>query len=215
MLFLGFIPLISYAKVSADVLGQSRSQSAPSLFTGDPDAIGSWQGKVILIVTLVVAVFAAVSLVLYLTINPYVSDLILTISGAIAGGWALTVLLWLLGFIWKVFTIHTKMKQMVKSNPFAGQVEFSVSPGIGLWIGMVVALASVAVFSILLGLRGKTLWIYLAEGVGLLLGVLMMLVAVQPWKTPFDNKGTPPKGFGPFSQRVMPDRGVVTMRRPA
>jgi hypothetical protein len=216
LLFLGLTPLFNYAGVSAkagnlNIPGGNLggSQASPSLFKGDKDFDGGWQGKVILIVTLLIAVFSAVCLILYLTINPAASDLITTISGCIAGAWSITVAFWYVGFIWKVFTFSSKFKEFFggRNNPFGGTIEVSVSPGIGLWFGLVAALGAVGVFSTLMTLRGKTLWIYLAEGIGLLLGILLMLVAVRPWKTPFDN--LPGAGGKPFMQKLVDDRSFL------
>jgi hypothetical protein len=215
LLFLGLTPLFNFAGSSVKASNMKVpggdlpvSQQPGSLFKGDKEFDGGWQGKVILIVTLLIAVLSAVSLILYLTINPTASDLITTISCSIAGAWSAVVFFWYIGFIWKVFTFSSKMKELVNkqfgNNPFGIKLEVSLTPGIGLWIGLVVALGTVGVFSTVMTLRGKTLWIYLAEGIGLLLGILLMLVAVQPWKTPFDN--LPGGGGRPFMKHVVPDR---------
>ena len=207
LVFLGLTPLFNYAGVSLKANINTPAQSSPSLFKGDNEVKG-WQGKVILIVTLLMAVFSLVSLILYLTINPVASDVIMTIGGCIAGAWGVTVAFWYVGFIWKVFTLSSKVKEMFQK--LGGNFELSIYPGIGLWLGLVVALGTVGVFSTLLTLRGKTLWIYLAEGIGLLLGILLMLVAVQPWKTSADN--IPGGGGKPFMKHVVPDRAFLVQR---
>jgi hypothetical protein len=203
MFFLSFIPLFSYASSSGSAGGMAAgpSQASPSLFKGD-ELVSTWQGKVILIVSLVVSVLALTSLILYLTINPGASDLILTIIGSLVGGWAMAVLLWLVGFVWKVLTLSSKVNELMQNRGFGVQFKVSITPGIGLWIGMGVALAVVVIFSTLMSIRQKTLWIYLGEGVGLLLGVLMMTVAVQPWKTPMDNPAGPAMPRPGFMQHV-------------
>jgi hypothetical protein len=211
LLFLGFVPLFSYAGISATAnnITLPTTQAVPSLLKGDKDFDGGWQGKVILIVTFLVAAFVVVSLILYLTISPAVSDLVLTSSSCVAGGWCVALALWYVGFIWKVFTLARKVKEMTP-NSFMG-VEISLTPGVGLWLGLAIALGTVGVFSTLMTLRGKMLWIYLGEGIGLLLGLLMMLVAVQPWKIPADGLPGPGRRGGPFMQQVAPLRPQGTM----
>jgi hypothetical protein len=189
LLFLAFTPLFSFATKSGLGVGIGASESVPSLFTGDPNFIGTWPGKVIMFATLAVAVLVVVSLVVCLTASPEVGDLMVTIGSCVAGGWGVTALLWQLGLIWKVFSLAKKINEII------GNRDISVSPGIGLWIGMGLALATVAVFSCLMSLRQKTLWIYLGEGVGLGLGLLVGLVVVQPWKTPLDQPGEPRPSF--------------------
>jgi hypothetical protein len=50
------------------------------------------------------------------------------------------------------------------------------------------------------------LWIYLGEGIGLALGLLIALVVIQPWKTP-DQGGQPPFKF-PGVGEVVPGPGA-------
>ena len=177
----------------------SQSVSGPSLFTGDSQVIGTWQGKIILMVTLLVTVIAAVSLVLYLTISPAVSRIILTVGGCIAGGWGITAVLWLLAVIWKVLRASSALNEELNKNPMIRdfQVDISITPGVGIWIGLVVAVGVVGIFASLAAVRQTTLWLYIGEGVGLLLGVLILVAAVQPWRPPLDYK-TPPGGRFPF-----------------
>jgi hypothetical protein len=210
LLFQGFIPLFSYASgsVTANNITLPTNETVPSLLKGDKAFDGCWQGKVIMIVTFLVAAFVVASLILYLTISPAVSDLLLTISSCIAGGWSLTLTLWFVAFIWKVFTLSSKVKELFQKPFFGGGIQINLTPGIGLWLGLAIALGTVAVFSTLMTLRNKMVWIYLGEGIGLLLGLLMMLVAVQPWKTPADGFQTPGGGRGPFMHQVTPERST-------
>lgn len=187
-LVLSIIPLFSYATASGAVLGFSASKSSDSLFTGDPDFIGTWQGKVLMIATLAVLVLTAVALILYLTFRPEDSDPIITITGAVAGAWGVTVLLWLLGLIWKVFNLSGEINKRLANNPL-GKAEISITPGVAIWIGLIVAVGGLAAFSTLMSLRRKTLWMYVGEGVGLALGILITVLVVQPWKTTYDKEG--------------------------
>jgi hypothetical protein len=141
------------------------------------------EGKIILILTLACTVFCLASLVLYLTVPDKLSNVFLTIGGCLASGWGITVLLWLLGFIWDILTVNSSLKGIGRP----GSNEEGIAPGAGLWVGLVVAAGVVAVFSTLLALRRQALWLYLGEGCGLLLGILLVAVNVQPWDTGVDN----------------------------
>jgi hypothetical protein len=132
------------------------------------------EGMVLVIVTGVVALICVVALILYLSIAESISDIFLTVAGCLAGGWSITVLVWMVAFIWDIFTFNG----VTKTRGGVGIV-----PGIGLWLGLGLALGLVAVFATLIGIRGRTLWLYLGEGVGLVAGILLLTLNVQPWES--------------------------------
>jgi hypothetical protein len=222
LIFLSLIPLFSLITVSASIKGtvmgqsinQSQSASSPSLFSDN------WHGKVILIVGIVVSLLAIAALVIYLVAPSRTADLFLTIAGCTAGGWGILTLLWLGGWIWKILHASGAFKERfdvemtrmrVAMRGMGGQIDASVSinPGIGMWIGLGVALAVAVIFSTLMSMRGKKLWLYIGEGAGLLLGALLVVVAVQPWKV--EGLNAPPTPGAPR----MPNRGPFGMHHAA
>jgi hypothetical protein len=142
------------------------------------------EGKIILIVTAAVAFLCVVFLILFLTVPESLSNLFLTLGSCLASGWGLVATIWLLGFIWDIFTVNNSIKSF---GPNAGGGP-GIAPGFGLWVGLCAALGVVAVFSVLLALRRGSAWLYLAEGTGLLIGVLLVALNVQPWTTWIDQK---------------------------
>jgi hypothetical protein len=174
-LFLGFIPLFSMYSFSLPV--EVPAAFAPSV----SGMIALLEGKMIMILSFVAAACLIAALVISLTASGKVRDLAISIASAVGGGCGLTLGLWLLGFIWDIFAFSSAAK--AKSPADVG-----LAPGIGLWIGLALALGVVAVFSTLSTLRGQSLWLYAGEGVGLLLGVLLLTVNVQPWVQGDPNK---------------------------
>jgi hypothetical protein len=88
--------------------------------------------------------------------------------------------LWILGFLVDIFSTSTFMRE----NAWGGTG--GLSPGIGLWLGLGIGVAVVGIFAALMTVRKQTLWLYAAEGLGLVLGVLLIVLTVQPW-----DAGTP------------------------
>ncbi len=173
LVFLSLIPLFSLVSVSASGLPfGARVPSPPSWFSE------SWQGKVLLIVSILAALLTIAALILHFTVDEGVSGILVTIGSCVGSGWGIAALLWIVGQIWKIFTQVAELK-----GRMGGLAErISISPSIGLWLGMAVAVGVVVVFSTLLSLRRQSLWLYVAEGSGVLLGVLLVVAAVQPWK---------------------------------
>jgi hypothetical protein len=184
LLFLGFTPLFSMFTVSVSAAGQATQTKAAS------GMIGLTEGMLLMVFTLLVAAGVIAALVLLLTISKDVADVFVTIASAVAAGWGLTAAIWLLAFIWDLFAAAS----FVKSN-MVGPIEVSITPGIGLWIGLGLAIGVVACVSTLVTLGRKSIWLYVGEGAGLLLGALLLCVNVQPWwqgdasaKNPFAAK---------------------------
>jgi hypothetical protein len=148
--------------------------------SGPPGGFGAMieltEGKVLLIGTLVVAGVCLAALVVYLLAPPRVSHLVVTLTNCLAAAWGVTVLIWQLGFIWDISRVLHWMKE------FQGQPEPGFLPGLALWIGLGASLAVVILFAVLASLRGKGLWLYPAEGLGVLAGILLLVLNVQPWK---------------------------------
>jgi len=176
-LCLGFTPLFSMFSFSVpnNLLGGTLKVSSMIALT---------EGKIVMIFSFVAAAVLIATLIVAFTVSPNVSNIFVTVAIAVTTGLGLALVLWLVGFIWDVFACNAFNKG-VGGGP-RGDVE--MSPGIGLWIGLGLAIGAVATFSTLSSLRGRTLWLYVGEGAGLLLGVLLLTLNVQPWSQGDINK---------------------------
>jgi hypothetical protein len=155
------------------------------------------EGKILLIVSQVAAALCIAGLIVFLTAAPRVADIFVTICSCVAGGWGVAALFWVLAFIWDINTMS--LARQVAPQLFGT----GMAPGVGLWIGLGASIALVAVFSALITIRGRTAWLYLSEGLGLVAGVLLLTLNVQPWVSdePADHfSGKPTK----LSRRYLP-----------
>jgi hypothetical protein len=95
---------------------------------------------------------------------------------------------WVGGRFWRV--VHTPVAQtplgvwpgFLKGSggpTSGGGPTLRVTMGAGTLVGLVLAIGVVAVFSLMTNYRGKGRWMYLGDGVGLLLGVVLGLVAAN------------------------------------
>ena len=109
---------------------------------------------------------------------------------ALLAVWSVAALLWTAGDIWKVFTVSDEVAKLIKENVrdtfFSPEKRAdptsSVSVGLGLWLGMISALVCTILLIFLGKRRGKLLWVLIAQGVGLMIGLIVMFAVVQPTK---------------------------------
>jgi hypothetical protein len=171
LLLLNLVPIFPMYIISSPPQAIGRELTLPTI----SGMFQMTEGKIFLIVSCVVALFCIVALVLYFVTSERVSDVFLTVSSCLAGGWGIVALFWVLGFIWDIINTSSYIREMSEGRGPA------IMPGIGLWIGLFVTIGTVVVFSILIGIRGKTAWLYLGEGGGLLVGILLLTLNVHPW----------------------------------
>jgi hypothetical protein len=138
--------------------------------------IASWQGKAVLACSMLVALFAAITLILRCNFESRWSDHLLTLSRTLTGAWAVFVLVCLLGVVLKAVLVSG----MVKTDSPPGEKTLRVVPHLGIWCGVVVALAIIGFSFGFSRHRGRGWWL-IAQGVGILLAVLVVLALVQPW----------------------------------
>jgi prepilin-type processing-associated H-X9-DG protein len=112
------------------------------------------------------------------------------------GAWGTVVMFWMGGLIWKVGSIFDSPD--VKSNPFAAILATQVSPGAGLYLGLIGGLIAAAAFGYLAVRRPRQrarLWpFYVAQGGAIALGVLVA-VAVG-FERPSNHEGMLPPALG-------------------
>jgi hypothetical protein len=175
LIWIGLAPIFSMYANTVLIQGGGGAFAPP--LPGSGGMIGLVEGKIIMIVSLVVAMLCVAGLIVYLTAADRAGGVFVTICGCVAGGWGLTALFWNLGFVWDVNTM-SPMSLYVPNSLGLG-----MAPGVGLWLGLGVSIGTVAVFSTMFSLRGQTGWLYLGEGIGFIAGILLITLNVQPWIT--------------------------------
>jgi hypothetical protein len=101
------------------------------------------------------------------------ADAFVGTSSSAAAGWGLLSFLWLLGLMWKIFTISSKIK---------GNQE-GPSPGAGLILGLLSCMTIIAVFGGLALMRKRFISLGMSSAVGLIVGLLVLIINVKPWES--------------------------------
>jgi hypothetical protein len=180
LLLLSFVPLFNLYALSLTLdtpwVGvEARTAETVSMFNT------YWHGKAVLVVSLIVALFAVLTLVLFLTAAPDVSDPLITLCKCFSIGWTVTVVLWSMGCYWKVITEVGSLTKAVRGM-WSGGVSIRVYPDAGLWITLILAIGLLVVFSLLKSPRERRLWTYFGYWAGGALGLLVVILFVQPWR---------------------------------
>ena len=196
MVFLALTPLLNWVHMSGSFGGLSMSAAL-----GDASLFRIWEGQLIFGFSLASAVFVGVALAMFFVLDPEASDSLSSACGCVAACWGTAVVLWMLGFVWKIFAIsfaiHSRIKEVqekaqqlnpqLKNNPLFNQtlekVEISIYPGVGLWLCLLAAIGVVAAFSRLVVSRQRNEWLLVACGAGALIGILLVVFNVKPWET--------------------------------
>lgn len=173
LVFLSVVPQLPATYVSVSSGNRTDGSQAQYLFQ---QLIWTSGGNTMLVYSALAAVLALLSL-LYL--DPKAgegADRLLAAAGSVAGGWGVTVVFWLLGLIWKVFTIADKVNKDLKAEAKA-----TILPGFGLVLGLFAAVAVIAVFGYLLISRRRFFWAAGAAVLGFFFGMLLLLFSARPW----------------------------------
>jgi hypothetical protein len=103
--------------------------------------------------------------------NRELADAFVGTTGSAGAGWGVLSFLWLLGLMWKIFTISSKLKGN-QDGP---------SPGAGLILGLLATMTIIAVFGGLALTRKRFISVGLSVGIGLIVGLLVLIINVKPW----------------------------------
>jgi hypothetical protein len=172
LISLGLTPLLSMYSVT----GSGHNLNGPAAsHHQSAGMIELAEGKVIMVSSLLALAICVTSLVVFATAPGRTADALVAVSGCVASGWGIAALLWTAAFFWDINTVSFYEQSM------QGLPEVRMLPGVGLWLGLGVSMGVTAVFSVLLSLRGKMSWLYVGEGLGLVAGVLLLVLNVQPW----------------------------------
>ncbi len=155
----------------------------------------SSDGKVLFGVSLGVAGLAGLCLLLagLSTMPREASDLVFGLGMAATAAWGMIAALWHVGWVWRVFSISSEISDAIQ--PMAdlartANVKFSVGfyPHIGLVLGLLTAISIATVLSLAAQRRMRPEFLMIALGVGLLTGILILVLHIEPW--------TATRGFG-------------------
>jgi hypothetical protein len=127
-----------------------------------------------LFTSLLIGLSILVSLSLYGTVKPQTSDELFSVTGAVAGGWGVLMAFWLGGLVWK------GREALPPELDLGINMTVTATTGIGMYLGVVAAGAVMVVFGLSLKLRGRTRWAFLAEAIGLCLGLAVFLPCLVP-----------------------------------
>jgi hypothetical protein len=144
------------------------------------ELIHDWRGKLILAGSLLTALLTWGGLAAVLAMGRRRGDALAGVSASIAAGWAMAMLLLLIGAIWRILATPTIELLVAK---------VSVSPRVVVYLGAFAALGVLGASVPVALSRRQALWLLLALGVGFALGVVWVAVDVQPWKAVHQTKG--------------------------
>jgi hypothetical protein len=204
---LAFMPILPWITIAGDVeiknSKESGSMTVSGLGTGTgslPDfstgkvrirtgelaGTGRPEGLLLMCTTLAISLLA---LILFVTAMTGLLGETGSRSAAMAAilvlvATSVLLLIWQLTWVWKTVTLAEAIRAEA-DRPQVGLAARTVTsttrPGLGLYIGMGLAVACAYVFSNLASRVSRTLWCRLAELIGLLLGGLVLLLMVRAW----------------------------------
>ncbi len=181
-----FLPWISRSgSTKVTVNGNTQTHSGSASFEG----WDSSDGKIIFGVSLGIVVVAGLALVLSLSsgVDRQLSDNLLS-GGTTAGvAWGALASLWQIGVVIKTLVAWSKasdtIDRLTKQYGVEAKVDITlrILPGLGLILGLIAALAAVALFFRLCASRDRMLWGLIGGGAGAFIGLLILLIRIQPW----------------------------------
>ncbi len=156
--------------------------------------INGWEGKVMLGVSVLLAILIGVSLLLWFTGGPDVAELMAAISGSLAAGWGIACMLWVIGIMWKVYAVSAKMNSaMDKAKSLLGrggmpglpkvESSFSMFPSIGAWLALLASIVVIALFCAVVMRRRQPIWLAIGAAAGAIAGILLLTLNAKPWDT--------------------------------
>jgi hypothetical protein len=193
LVFLGLTTLMPWVYASASVGNFNMSTS----MGGDMSILSSWEGKLILGGSLGAGVLVGLALALSFSVPPPADEILVDAGNSVAGGWGTLVAIWMIGFPWKMFHISFAIKSRIRefqnqakalnrgmaNNPALNQkIDFSFYPHVGMWLCFLVALGVVGLFCYQVANRQQTVWLAVAQAVGLLGGLMLLIFNVKPWE---------------------------------
>jgi hypothetical protein len=207
---MAFSPLFTwfFVKAEASFKGSSDTASAAHYVDGrgygtakvegkwpgdkdpSPDRLssdGRPEGLAISIVSGVLAVvtLAACVLVLLNVSNPGLANAVKGVL-AVAMAGAVLMLVWFVGWVVKIVMLSRKINEEVAKDSeivssFTGQISYTTMPGTGLFIALGCSVLAALCLSMALTNVSKRAWAYVAQGGGLLVGLLLVAALVRPW----------------------------------
>jgi hypothetical protein len=160
--------------------------------------IESWQGKVVLGLSLTAFLFAGGVVLIATFVRHPVVHVLLDVSTSLLGAWGGCVLLYLIATLIKAFAVSGEEKTD------AGTEIVRIVPHLGIWFGLLLALALFGLSCALTQRRGRTWGLMVCAG-GIFAGLIVAFVLVQPWNG--KSLDGLPQGTGDFGTGETHDRG--------
>jgi hypothetical protein len=171
-----FLPLfyVSWSFGSGSIMGQSLSGGAAS----DSLASFAFEGILIFVFALLLFLATVAAIVLLYVLDKKITDRIITIVCSVGAGLSLWYVGWMLGLFWIYFRALGQISDAKKIFP---DLKMSIWPNVGTIFPLIVGLAAAAMFAAVLVPRRQLMWLGIAAGGGLALGLLFIAADVQPW----------------------------------
>jgi hypothetical protein len=113
------------------------------------------------------------------------SRAVFTLGVVASAGVAMTLIVWQLAWVWKVVSLDklvtVETPTQVESYRSFGQREIITAHGMGLYLGIGLALAAALFVSMAAKNHVRMSWLRLAEALGFIAGAVIMLTIVEPW----------------------------------
>lgn len=179
MVFLVCLALTSQLNwFSVTVTGSGKDFDPQSVKKLEKEMV-RWEGKVLLGVSLAAAALAGIALGLYFAMDRETAEHYVTAGACFAEAWGVSVLLWLLGFMWLwIVSVRYKVEYKLQTLP---EVNVQFLPDMGLIIAVVMSLGAVVVFSYVITKMEQKGWLWMSQLMGIIVGVLLVVLDVKPW----------------------------------
>lgn len=169
---------------------------------------GNWEtgwnapgGKAIFGISLGVTGLSILVLVLSLTALPReASNIVLGVGSAAAAAWGTAAAIWFIAIIWKFLTFGSELSSALDAARAMGaKASVGVYPNIGVLLGFLAAISVATLFSLAFVCYLRPEFLLIAHGIGLITGILILCLHVEPWNSGVGSKFGP--GFGPSAPR--------------
>ncbi len=197
LILLALTPVMPWMYASSSVSGGQTVSNSGSL-----SGWNSADGKVIFGVSLGVAGLAGLCLVLTAVsgMPRDAGDILFGTGMSAAAAWGSVTSLWFIGIIWKFLVLSSEFSGLESmARQAGGSMSIGVYPHIGVILGLLAGISVATLFSLAAVRRLRPEFLLIAHGVGIITGVLILVLYLEPW-----TAGR--SGFAPSMPRTQPFR---------
>ena len=172
LVLLSFLPQVRWLYVSDPSRGEGREWIQAVQLGVARGMTATGISPALLVYSALLAFLAVLGLLALEVLPREHSDAVIAAVGSLAGSWGVIVFFLMLGYIWKAFST---------ASEYRGK-QFTILPGFGLGLGLIAALAVMAVFGYLTASRRRFLGLAGAGALGFFFGMLLLILSVRPWE---------------------------------